>query len=227
MLPENFISSVPPPEKAISETGLQFPWQTPSRWTYPARLTTQDQNVLIPPDPNESTGGIPDIADEECLKRTNIPWNKKKGTKVYLRVLEHMFQLNLRPLHMVTFLETMSLSNIFMKSLHRMVFFKLSDNSVGPGEPVKMDGEISVVRAEPGSREMKRNEIGVEFEIKLSDQEVFESVWMRKVGNGTVVLEVLLNLIRIINLNRQMEVHINKQAHASKHISLSQFLLAL
>lgn len=227
MLPENFISSAPPPEKAISEIGLQFPWQTPSRWTYPAGSTAQDQNVRIPQDPNESTGGIPDIADEECLKRTNIPWDKKKGTKVYLKVLQHMFQLTLRPPHMVTFLENMSLSNIFMKSLHRIPFFKSSDNRMGPGEPVKMDGEISVIRAEPGSREMKRSEIGVEFEIKLSNQEVFESVWMRKVGNGTVVLEVPVNLIPIINLNRQTEVHINKQAHASKHISLLQFLLML
>ena len=54
-----------------------------------------------------------------------------------------------------------------------------------------MDGEISVVKAKPGSREVKKNEIGVEFEVKLSDQEVCESVFMRKVGNGTVVLEVI------------------------------------
>jgi hypothetical protein len=50
--------------------------------------------------------------------------------------------------------------------------------------------EISVVRAKPGSRETKNNEIGVEFEVKLSDEEVFESVFMRKVDNGTIVLEV-------------------------------------
>ena len=62
---------------------------------------------------------------------------------------------------------------------------------MGPGEPVKMDGEISVLPAKPGSVEMKTNRIGVEFNIKLSDKQVFESVWMRKVGNGTVILEVL------------------------------------
>jgi hypothetical protein len=54
-----------------------------------------------------------------------------------------------------------------------------------------MDGEISVMRAKPDSREVKKNEIGVEFEVKLSDREVYESVFMRKVGNGTVVLEVI------------------------------------
>jgi hypothetical protein len=54
-----------------------------------------------------------------------------------------------------------------------------------------MDGEITVTRAKPDSREVKKNEIGVEFEVKLSDREVYESVFMRKVGNGTVVLEVI------------------------------------
>jgi len=54
-----------------------------------------------------------------------------------------------------------------------------------------MDGEISVLRAKDGSREVKKNEIGVEFKIKLSGEELFEAVYMRKVGNGTVVLEVI------------------------------------
>lgn len=54
-----------------------------------------------------------------------------------------------------------------------------------------MDGEISVLRAKDGSREVKKNEIGVEFKIKLSGEELFEAVYMRKVGNGTVVLEVM------------------------------------
>jgi hypothetical protein len=53
-----------------------------------------------------------------------------------------------------------------------------------------MDGEISVLPAKPGSREVKKNEIGVEFKVKLSGEELFEAVFMRKVGNGTVVLEV-------------------------------------
>jgi hypothetical protein len=69
---------------------------------------------------------------------------------------------------------------------------------VGPGEPVKMDGEISVIGAKEGSREILKNEIGVAFEIKLSDQEVYESVFMRKVGNGTVVLEVYPLVIWLI-----------------------------
>lgn len=76
------------------------------------------------------------------------------------------------------------------KLLHRISPTSI-DNSAGPGDPVTMDGEISVIRAKPDSREVKKNEIGVEFEVKLSDREVYESVFMRKVGNGTVVLEVI------------------------------------
>jgi hypothetical protein len=90
MLPSDYISGVPPPADAMEETGLQYPWQTPSRWTYHAGVTTQEEDdgkEDIPRDPNESTGGIPDVADEECLKRTNIPWDQKKGTKVYLKVI--------------------------------------------------------------------------------------------------------------------------------------------
>jgi hypothetical protein len=92
----------------------------------------------------------------------------------------------------------------------------VSDNSVGPGEPVKMDGEISVLPAKKGSREIKKNEIGVEFEIKLSDQEVYESVFMRKVGNGTVVLEVFALFTRLI---RQTLELINRWVVVSRHIS--------
>jgi len=53
-----------------------------------------------------------------------------------------------------------------------------------------MDGEISVIPAKDDSREVERNEIGVEFKMKLSDEEVFEAIWMRKIGNGTILLEV-------------------------------------
>jgi hypothetical protein len=53
-----------------------------------------------------------------------------------------------------------------------------------------MAGQISVVPASPGSREVKKNEIGVEFKATLSDREVYEAIYMRKIDNGTVVLEV-------------------------------------
>ena len=97
----------------------------------------------------------------------------------------------------------------------------MADNSIGPGEPVKMDGEISVIPAEKDSREVLKNEIGVEFKIKLSDQEVFEAIFMRKVNNGTVVLEVLSgrNL-----LTRQMVDSTRHPVRVSKHISLLPFL---
>jgi hypothetical protein len=70
-----------------------------------------------------------------------------------------------------------------------------------------MDGEISVLPAKKGSREIKKNEISVEFKIKLSDQEVYESVFMRKVGNGTVVLEVFSFFTLLM---RQMLERINR-----------------
>jgi hypothetical protein len=54
-----------------------------------------------------------------------------------------------------------------------------------------MDGEISVMRAKPGSREVKKSQIGVEFKMKLSHKEVYEAIYMRKIRkNGTVILEV-------------------------------------
>lgn len=89
MLPEDYMSRIPAPDGAVAETGLQYPWQTPSRWTYPAALTTQekDANGGIPRDPNDSTCEIPEVPDKKCLKRTNIPWEEKNGTKVYLKVM--------------------------------------------------------------------------------------------------------------------------------------------
>ena len=65
---------------------------------------------------------------------------------------------------MVITLENMLLSNMFMNPLPRISSFNYLTNSVGPGEPVKMDGEISVVQAKADSREMKKNEIGVEID---------------------------------------------------------------
>ena len=62
--------------------------------------------------------------------------------------------------------------------------------------PVAMAGEISVVPASPGSREVKKNEIGVEFKATLSDREVYEAIYMRKIDNGTVVLEVCPSLLQ-------------------------------
>jgi len=57
-----------------------------------------------------------------------------------------------------------------------------------------MGGEITVIPATPDSIEVERNEIGVEFKIKLSDLEVFETVFMRAVENGTVVMEVCISI---------------------------------
>ena len=92
MLPAGYISRIPAPEDSIEEGGLHYPWQTPSKWTYPAGASNQDgdttDDMTRPRDPNGHSGGIPDVADEECLKRTNIPWTPQKGNKVYLNVTQ-------------------------------------------------------------------------------------------------------------------------------------------
>jgi hypothetical protein len=84
MLPPGYISRVPLPEGAVEDPGLQFPWQTPSRWTYPGANSS---------DGNGNSNGarkfdreLPEPADQECLMRTHIQWHPKKGTKTYLKV---------------------------------------------------------------------------------------------------------------------------------------------
>lgn len=81
----------------MDDEGLQYPWQTPARWTYPTREEVEgmreemmSRTGIMGPgmrkEPNEGTGGIPDVASEECLKRATVPWTQNKGTKVYLKV---------------------------------------------------------------------------------------------------------------------------------------------
>ena len=93
----DFISCVPGPEGAAEEEGLQYPWQTPARWMYPTLEEVEGMrtermskagvmDAVMRKEPNEGTGGIPDVANEECLKRATVPWTQKKGTKVYLKV---------------------------------------------------------------------------------------------------------------------------------------------
>jgi len=62
--------------------------------------------------------------------------------------------------------------------------------SRGIGRRLRLGGEISIVRAKPHSREVERNEIGVEFQIRLSDKELSGYVSARKFDNATVILEV-------------------------------------
>jgi hypothetical protein len=85
-----------------------------------------------------------------------------------------------------------------------------------------MAGEISVVPASPGSREVKRNEIGVEFIAILSDREVYEAIYMRKIGNGTVVLEVISSLRQTYN---RLVVPMNQKKLVSNFVSWLLFLL--
>ena len=80
----NYISRVSAPVDAVEEPEMQFPWQTPSHWVYPVSKAGDGEDDVN--DPNDHVGGVPEVADEECLKRTDIPWTQKKGTKVYLEV---------------------------------------------------------------------------------------------------------------------------------------------
>lgn len=86
-----------------------------------------------------------------------------------------------------------------------------------------MAGEISVVPASPGSREVKKNEIGVEFKATLSDREVYEAIYMRKIDNGTVVLEVCAPSPP--QTYDRLLVHMNQKRLVSTFISLLLFLL--
>jgi len=81
--------------------------------------------------------------------------------------------------------------------------------------PVAMAGEISVIPASPGSREVKKNEIGVEFKAVLSDREVYEAIYMRKIGNGTVLLEVIPSLPQTY---KRLLVHMNQKKLVSTFV---------
>jgi hypothetical protein len=105
-MPSDFMYCVPGPEGAMDDEGLQYPWQTPARWTYPTREEVEgmreemmSRTGIMGPgmrkEPNEGTGGIPDVASEECLKRAAVPWTQNKGTKVYLKVSPPSFPLYL------------------------------------------------------------------------------------------------------------------------------------
>jgi len=264
----DFISCVPDPDGAVEEAGLQYPWQTPARWTYPTLEEVEGMRTErmskagvmaagMRKEPNEGTGGIPDVASEECLKRATVPWTQKKGTKVYLKVSLLLFFSfaflpllllssiavysrdsqwsdidNRRPTTTKTIQVNTSLSNMCTNPLLRTIpAGYLVDCSIGPGGPVTMDGEISVVPAKDGSREVKRNEIGVEFKITLSGEELFEAVYMRKVGNGTVVLEVM-SLCSFFTspfpiLSRFIAISIPSRSQHLPHIFTSHFLIVV
>ena len=116
ILPYDYISRVFSPVGAVTEAKL-FRWQTPSTWVYPAG-NEEDDGVK---DPNDHTGGIPEVADKECLARCNIPWYQKKGTKVYLKVssLSRVIDCRLRwrvPMNLGNIL----LSNMSMRHLLRI-----------------------------------------------------------------------------------------------------------
>ena len=91
-LPRDYISRIPIPEGAVEDPGLQYPWQTPGHWAYPAGLTFGRRKK----NSEQSTGDdfgipatdIPNLAHEECLKRLDIPWDPKRKPKTYIKVLE-------------------------------------------------------------------------------------------------------------------------------------------
>jgi hypothetical protein len=87
-------------------------------WVYPAGNGDVEDGV---DDPNDHTGGIPEVADAECLAQCNIPWCQKKGTKVYLKVRLLESFANCRPRWRVLMnRENMLSLNIFTKHLLRM-----------------------------------------------------------------------------------------------------------
>lgn len=99
-LSDDYISRVPPPANAATESGFLIPWQTTSRWTYPQSP------------PRDDAFDVPEVADEECLSRANIPWKQRKGTKSYIKV-HPRFLANRRTQMRLS-------SNMSMNPLHRM-----------------------------------------------------------------------------------------------------------
>ena len=90
-LPRDYMSRIPTPEAAVEDPGLQYPWQTPGHWAYPASLISGHTNKAAEQSTGEdfrvSAGGIPNLAHEECLKRSDIPWDPKRKPKTYIKVL--------------------------------------------------------------------------------------------------------------------------------------------
>ena len=90
MLPRDYISRIPSPKDAVEDPGLQYPWQTPMHWAYPAGIALGPRNKnlghLTREDFGTSVYRIPILADEECLRRSNIPWQPKKKNKTYIKV---------------------------------------------------------------------------------------------------------------------------------------------
>lgn len=95
MMPRDYISRIPVPQDAVEDPGLQYPWQTPSRWAYSAGLNSVEPKKVLghtagdvhehePGDP--PIYGLPRLADEECLRRSDIPWEPHRKTKTYIKV---------------------------------------------------------------------------------------------------------------------------------------------
>jgi hypothetical protein len=89
-LPRDYISRIPAPEAAAEGPGLQYPWQTPGHWAYRASLisdhTKKTSEQSTGEDFRVSAAGIPNLAHEECLKRSDIPWDPKRKPKTYIKV---------------------------------------------------------------------------------------------------------------------------------------------
>lgn len=93
MMPRDYISRIPVPQGAVEDPGLQYPWQTPSRWAYPASLNSVETKKVLgntAGDIHEPGAppiyGLPHLADEECLRRSDIPWEPHRKTKMYIKV---------------------------------------------------------------------------------------------------------------------------------------------
>jgi hypothetical protein len=91
-LPRDYISRIPVPEGAVEDPGLQYPWQTPGHWAYPAGLTSGQDKKNSEQSTRDESGvavpGIPNLAHEECLQRSDIPWDPHMKPKTYIKVLQ-------------------------------------------------------------------------------------------------------------------------------------------
>jgi hypothetical protein len=77
-LPKQYIQPATNSLGVAWEVGLQYPWQTPIRWTYHAH---EGKNASWDP-----MGSLPAKGDEECLQRATIPWKFPEGNNHFVKV---------------------------------------------------------------------------------------------------------------------------------------------
>jgi len=119
MMSRDYISRIPVPHGAVEDLGLQYPWQTPSHWAYPAGVSSVERKEMAKNSSGVDPGvppvyGFPRLADDECLRRSDILWEPHKKTKTYIKVPPLLKSINCRLVLMEITPDSPSTSVTFM-----------------------------------------------------------------------------------------------------------------